>query len=95
MWRNQYWLSLTQFLFFFAFVWVSAVAPYDYHHAKQNPVAHWAIPILCFAAPAMAVFWIYRMRGLRWFAASLMGVQLGIALGGLGIAVLTTSGVFI
>ena len=52
------------------------------------------MPILCFAALALAAFWIFRMRGLRWFAASLM-VQLGITMGGFGIAVLATSGVFI
>ena len=94
-WRNYYWLSLMQSIFFPAFIWVSVIAPYDYGHAKENPLAHWAMPILCFAALALAAFWIFRMRGLRWFAASLMGVQLGITMGGFGIAVLATSGVFI
>jgi hypothetical protein len=94
-WRNYYWLALTQSLFFPAFIWVSAIAPYDYGHAKESPLAHRAIPILCFAALGLAVFWIFRMRGLRGFAASLMGVQLGITMGGFGVALLMTSGVFI
>lgn len=94
-WRHYYWLALAESLFFPAFIWVSVAGAYDYEHSKQSPVAHWSIPIGCLAAVSLAVFWIYQMKGLRWFAASLMGVQLGVVLGGLGVAVLTTSGVFI
>jgi len=74
-WRSYYWLALTQLLFFPAIVSVSVLGPIN------------RVGILLCVALALGAFWIYRMKGLRWFASSLIAVQYVFLLGAFFIAV--------
>jgi hypothetical protein len=42
---------------------------------KVNPIADWTIDILFFLSLAQSLFWVYRMKGLRWFAFCLLALQ--------------------
>jgi hypothetical protein len=80
-WRSYYWLAGTQSFFFPAIVSVSL-------SGRLNRAAI----LLCFAAAA-GTFWIYRMKGLRWFACSLIALQDVLLLGAFFIAVMSVTGV--
>jgi hypothetical protein len=80
-WRSYYWLALTQSFFFPAIVSVSVLG-------RINRAAI----LLCVAA-AVGTFWIYRMKGLRWFAFSLIAAQYVLLLGAFFIAVTSVTGV--
>lgn len=74
-WRSYYWLALTQLLFFPAMVAVSVLGPINR-----------AAILLCVAL-TLGAFWIYRMKGLRWFASSLIAIQYVFLLGAFFIAI--------
>ncbi|SRR5713226_1719946 len=80
-WRSYYWLTLTQLLFFPAIVSVAVLG-------RLNRAA-----ILLCVALAVGAFWIYRMKGLRWFAFSLIAVQYVFLLGAFFVAVTAVTGV--
>lgn len=77
-WKRYYSLILTQFLFFPAVVAVGALyGSIKPGHAPPpvNRVAEMAVEILFFLSLALSFFWLYRMKGLRWFAFCLVTLQ--------------------
>jgi hypothetical protein len=77
-WKPHYSLVLTQFLFFPAIVAVGALyGSIKPRHAPQpvNPAAELAVEILFFLSSILSFFWLYRMKGLRWFAFCLVTLQ--------------------
>jgi hypothetical protein len=80
-WHGYYWLTLTQLLFFPAIVSVSV----------SGPLSRAGI-LLCVAL-VVGAFWIYWMKGLRWFAFSLIAVQYVPLLGAFFVAVTSVTGV--
>ena len=78
-WRRHYWLVLTQFLFFPAVVAVGVLYRVNtvpnQPRPKVNPVADWSIDILFFLSLALSFFWVYKMKGFRWFAFCLVALQ--------------------
>ena len=77
-WKPYYTLVLTQFLFFPAVVAVGAL--YGDIGPKGpvptgNPVAEFAIYTMFFLSLALSLFWVYRMKGLRWFASCLVALH--------------------
>jgi hypothetical protein len=77
VWRWSYWLVLTQLLFFPATIAVGVAFPASssWPRPQANAVGGRWLDILFYVSVATGCFWIYRMKGLRWFAASLVGVQ--------------------
>jgi hypothetical protein len=76
-WRCHYWFLLTQLLFFPVTVCVGywfAVEPLA-HISQPVSVASRVIDILFYASLILGCFWVYRMKNLRWFAASFCLLQ--------------------
>jgi|SRR5579859_4793379 len=75
-WHWSYWLVLTQLLFYPAIVAVGVLFPAS---TWPNPPhenvtgGRWLDALSC-GSVATSCFWVYRMKGLRWFAASLVGL---------------------
>jgi len=71
VWKRQYWLALTHLMFFPLVVTVGywyAIRP-PAHSLAPSTAGH-LIDILFYGSLALSCFWIYQMRGLRWFAFS-------------------------
>jgi len=95
LWRPSYWLIFSQMLFFPAmdavgvlFPAVSTVRP----HPKENVLGHRLLDALFYLSLAMSAFWVWRMRGLRWFAASLLLLQQVLLIGAGFVAGMSVSG---
>jgi hypothetical protein len=76
-WRMKYWLVLFNFLFFPATVAIAVVGtvPIDVPQRKNLP-ALWTTEGMFYVAVLIGIYWIYRMKGLRWFALSIFLIQL-------------------
>ena len=76
LWKPYPWLVLTHLLFFPAViaagvVWANPVTnPTVPHHAVE--AGRRSLDLLWYASLASCAWWIWRMRGFRWFATSLM-----------------------
>ena len=76
LWKPYHWLVLTHLLFFPAviaagIIWANPITnPTVPHHAIE--AGRWWLNVLMFASFASCVWWVWRMRGFRWFAVSLM-----------------------
>jgi hypothetical protein len=78
LWRRYYSLVLTQFLFHPAIIAIGGlyrVSGDPTQRRPMNPFADWTLDVLLFLSVALGVFWVYRMRGLRWFAFCLVFLQ--------------------
>src|SRR5260370_33881696 len=74
-WHGYYWLVFTQLLFFPATIAVGVLFPAAGHwpNPQENVTGGWWLAALSYGSLAVSCFWVYRMEGLRWFAASLLG----------------------
>jgi len=95
-WRPIYWLVVTHAFFFIAAI---AVAVLGANPITNPSVPHAPIPtaercleIVTLCSLASCGFWVWRMKGLRWFAAGLMLVAEVITYGALFIAGMAVSG---
>jgi hypothetical protein len=76
LWKPHHWLVLTHLLFFPAVIaagvmWANPVTnPTVPHHAIET--GRRSLDLLWYASIASCAWWIWRMRGFRWFATSLM-----------------------
>jgi hypothetical protein len=76
LWKPRHWLVLTHLLFFPAViavgvVWANPVAnPTVPHHAIET--GRRCLDALSYASLASCAWWVWQMRGFRWFATSLM-----------------------
>jgi hypothetical protein len=77
VWPRHYWLIFTQLIFFPAMIAVGVVFPAfgTWPQPKPNVVGRILLDGLFDLSLAFAVFWVYRMKRLRWLAASLIAVQ--------------------
>ena len=93
MWRNSHWLVLTQLLFFPTAISIGVLYPAStpsYLHANSR--ASIAFDLLGWLSLALAAFWVYRMKGLRWFAFSVVAVLQIILMGAFFVAGMAVSG---
>jgi hypothetical protein len=75
-WKSSHWLVLTQLLFFPVVICIGVLYPAQspsYLHAP-NSIANGICSFLGWFSLALAGFWVYRMKGCRWFAVSLVMV---------------------
>ena len=74
--RPYHWLTLTHLLFFPAviaagMIWANPITNPSIPHRAVEAGQRW-LDVLMYASLASCVWWVWRMRGFRWFAASLM-----------------------
>jgi hypothetical protein len=71
LWRHYYLLALTQLLFYPAVITVGVCFRNMNYPGSAMPRTEatglWTIQILFFASLAEGLFWIFRMKGLRWY----------------------------
>lgn len=71
-WKHYYWLVLTQFLFYPAMIAVGVLFAVSANPAlrppKPNSVPGHTIDVLFYLPIALAAFWVYRMKKIRWCA---------------------------
>ena len=83
-WKKEYWLTFLSLLFIPVSSVIGIVGWVDLGMVpppKPSAVLMW-IDNGCFVASTMlGIFWIYRMKGLRWFALSIGLIQLWILMG--------------
>ncbi|HST79646.1 MAG TPA: hypothetical protein VLN58_14260 [Verrucomicrobiae bacterium] len=76
LWKGSYWLVFTQMLFYPAVLAVATLGASPMPRPPEpNKLASACTDILSWASLALAGFWIWRMKGLRWLAVSLVVLQ--------------------
>jgi hypothetical protein len=75
LWKRSHWLVLTQLLFFPVVICIGVLYPADgpsYLRSTPYSVANHVCNFLGWFSLALAAFWVYRMKGFRWFAVSVV-----------------------
>lgn len=94
-WKREYLLVFANLLFFPGILVVGilgAVDPSAVPRPKPNPFAVWASNGMFFLPIALGIYWIWRMKGLRWFALATVLMQQWILLAAGFIAGMSLSG---
>jgi hypothetical protein len=94
LWRRHYWLVLTQLLFFPAIIAIGVLYPSTttWPNPQPNATGNLWLNVLFYGSLLMGVFWVCKMKGLRWFAASLVGLQQVVLFGAAFIAGMSVTG---
>jgi hypothetical protein len=97
LWKPVHWRVLSHLFFFAATILVGTLYPAEgwpygglaraIHHRAEG-----AISVLFYGSVVSCGFWIWRMKGFRWFAASLMAVIECPIIGAVFIAGMSVSG---
>jgi hypothetical protein len=93
LWKRSHWLVLTQLLFFPAVISIGILYPASgpsFQH--PNSTASHVCDALGMLSLALAAFWVFRMKGVRWFALCLVIMLQLILLGALFVAGMAISG---
>jgi len=96
LWRKQYWLVLSHLIFFGAAIiigvlWANPMANPTVRH-RANPSAAVYLDVVAYCSLASCGFWVWRMRGIRWLAASLMTLAEVITWGAVFVAGMSITG---
>ena len=94
LWRRSYWLIFTQLIFFPAIVAVGVLFPAvsGWPQPKGNQTGNRLLDALFLLSLATGGLWLYRMKRLRWLAASLLALQEVVLFGAGFIAGMNVSG---
>jgi hypothetical protein len=94
LWRTWHWLIFTQLLFFPAMVAIGVLfpAPNGPPHSQGNTIGEWSLDGLFYLSLATSALWWWRMKGLRWVAASLLVLQQVLLAGAGLVAGMSVSG---
>jgi VanZ family protein len=94
LWRTSHWLIFTQLFFFPALVAVGVLFPAvtSWPNPKANVVGHRLLDALFYLSLGTSVFWLWRMKGLRWLSASLLVLQQIVLIGAGLVAGMSVSG---
>jgi hypothetical protein len=96
LWKPYHWLVITHLLFFPAAIALGVIGanpvtnPTIPHHG--NATAWVCQDLLYYGSLASCAFWIWRTKGFRWYASSLMGLLELPTLGALAIAGMSIAG---
>jgi hypothetical protein len=92
-WKRSYWLVFTQLLFFPIVISIGVLYPAaSVNRGAAVSTANKVSQMLGWLSMALAVFWVYRMKGTRWFAISLVVVIQVILMGAFFISGMAVSG---
>jgi len=92
-WKRSHWLVLTQLLFFPAVISIGVLYPApgpSFYHPES--VASRVCDFLGLLSLALGAFWVFRMKGVRWFAISLVAALQMILMGAFFVAGMAVSG---
>jgi hypothetical protein len=93
LWRGSFWLVFTQILFYPAVILIAVLGGVNFMPGNRpNTVASLFVDVLSWASLALAIFWVWRMKGLRWVAFSLVALQEFLFCGALFTAGMAISG---
>ena len=93
LWKSSHWFVLTQLLFFPVVISIGVLYPASspsFYHASST--AAWASGLLGWLSLALAAFWVYRMKGIRWFAFSVVAMLQIILMGAFFVSGMAVSG---
>ena len=93
--RTHYWAVLTHLLFFPAMIAVGVLLPASTLNGQllsRNELGNSSLEILFYASLVSCAFWIWKMKGLRWFAAGLTAFMELFIVGALFAASMSVSG---
>ena len=89
LWKQSHWFVLTQLLFFPVVISIAVLYP---PAPTPNSIANNVCDFLGWISLVLAGFWVYRMRGFRWFAVSLVAMLEVILLGAFFVAGMAVTG---
>ena len=96
VWKRYYSLVFGQMCFYPAIIAIGvlyrAISSPTQHLAKVNPFVDWTLDVLFGLSLVSGLFWICRMRGLRWVAFCLVLLQQVLLFGALFIAGMSITG---
>jgi|HubBroStandDraft_6_1064221.scaffolds.fasta_scaffold00016_67 hypothetical protein len=78
VWLPYHWLILTHLLFFVAAIvvgvtWVNPITNPTVRHST-NPIASRCLNVVLYGSLLSCAFWIWRAKGFRWYATSLLAL---------------------
>ena len=76
-WRRSYWVVVVQFFFFVATLAIGAAGPVN-HLQPANRWGRWAVDAVSWISLCLGSYWVWKMKGSRWFATSVTLLQLWI-----------------
>jgi hypothetical protein len=94
-WKKEYWLVFVSLSFIPVTIAIGVVGWIDPNlmpRPKPNMLAIWANNGLFIASLLFGIYWIYRMKGLRWLALAAMLIQLWLLFGAGFLAGMALSG---
>lgn len=94
LWKPYHWLVLTHVLFFVAAIVVGVLWPNPNPTiaGDSNRFATMCLDAVAYGSLASCAFWVWSMKGFRWYATSLMVLAELITWGALFIAGMSVSG---
>lgn len=95
-WRASYWLIFTQLLFYPLIIAVGVGFQADttgpIRAGHPNARGEHLLDVLTWASLVTGCFWVYRMKGFRWLAVSLVVLQEVMIFGAMFIAGMSVTG---
>lgn len=78
LWKPHHWLALTHLLFFAAaiavgVIWANPITNPTIPH-RADPFAKLCLDFVAYGSLVSCAFWIWRMKGFRWYATSLVAL---------------------
>ena len=92
LWRPVHWLVLSHLFFFGTAIIIGTLYPYDRTARAIHHRAAQVLNVLFYGSLVSCAFWVWQMKGFRWFAASLMAVIECPIVGALFIAGMSVTG---
>jgi hypothetical protein len=93
LWKHSHWFVLTQLLYFPVVISLGVLYPASgpsFYHAEST--ASRACGLLSWLSLVTAAFWVYRMKGFRWFGFGVVAVLQMILMGAFFVAGMAVSG---
>lgn len=93
LWLKSYWLVFTQMLFYPAVLTIAVLGGVNTVplHTPNRTASSYA-DVLWWMSLALAAFWVWRMKGLRWLAFGLITLQQTLLSGAFLVAGMAISG---
>ena len=96
LWKRSYSLVFAQILFYPAIIAIGVLYRVGGNPTQRppnmNPLAVWTLDVLFGLSLLSALFWVCRMRGLRWFAFCMVFLQQILLFGALFVAEMSMTG---
>lgn len=79
IWKRTYFIVLLQFIFFPATLAVAVLGRVDWQQPHFPTPNNWGLraeDVFALGSLMVSIYWVWRMKGLRWFAVSLAILQI-------------------